>query len=75
MFFGHQHAGKAHLGHFGPDGLVKAGGVGSVAQLAMLRHGGFDITRTRAVLGYAPRVTLNEGLAEIGRRYRAGLGA
>lgn len=41
----------------------------------VLRHGGFDITRTRAVLGYAPRVTLDEGLAEIGRRYRAGLGA
>ncbi len=41
----------------------------------VLRHGGFDISRTRAALGYAPRVTLEEGLAEIGRRYRAGLGA
>ena len=41
----------------------------------VLRHGGFDISRTRAVLGYAPRVTLDQGLAEIGRRYRAGLGA
>lgn len=36
----------------------------------VLRRGGFDITRTREALGYVPRVTLDEGLAEIGRRYR-----
>ena len=38
----------------------------------VLRRGGFDIAKTRATLGYAPRVGLAEGLAEIGRWYRDG---
>lgn len=37
----------------------------------VLRRGGFSIAKARAVLGYAPRVTLDEGLREIGQRYRA----
>lgn len=37
----------------------------------VLRRGGFDIARARAELGYAPRVSLDEGLAEVGRAYRA----
>lgn len=34
------------------------------------RRGGFSIEKARAALGYAPRVTLDEGLREIGRCYR-----
>jgi len=34
------------------------------------RRGGFSIAKARAALGYAPRVSLDEGLREVGLRYR-----
>lgn len=34
------------------------------------RAGSFDTRKAREVLGFTPRVTLEEGLREIGRRYR-----
>jgi nucleoside-diphosphate-sugar epimerase len=35
----------------------------------VLRAGSFDIRKAREVLAWTPRVTLEEGLREIGRRY------
>lgn len=37
----------------------------------VLRRGGFDIARARDELGYSPRVSLDEGLREIGRAHRS----
>lgn len=37
----------------------------------VLRRGSFDITHARTVLGWSPRVTLDEGLAELKAHYQA----
>ena len=61
MRFRHQHAGKAHLGHLGPHIAGEAGGVLAVAQVAVLRHGGFILEEAlRAVADHLLIVSEDE---------------
>ncbi len=50
----------------GPGEFTHAGGI------AVVRKGALDITRARAVLGYAPRYDIRRGLAEYVASLRAG---